>query len=208
MFYLSIFIFFLGLLSYYRKKGIAAQENAEETFWQREREANHTRRKDISGLPYITIPLEKFPMDICDNAELKEFERTLAELSAKKILNLGGQTNTELKLQHGPSNLDALTEYDQNFVTLCRTLVSYAECLSKLGFKAQAQEVLEFGISCGSDHSKNYLMLADFYLKQENSTAFRSLLTQAEALECPMKDTILKQLHEKEAAVPSVSGTA
>ena len=41
------------------------------SFWNRENEANHTRRKDISGLPYITIPLADFPMGIYDNPELK-----------------------------------------------------------------------------------------------------------------------------------------
>lgn len=198
MIFLGIFIFLVCLLAYYRKKDTAARKAATDAFWKRENEANHTRRQDISGLPYITIPLGKFPMDICDNAELKSCEQALCTLSEKKILNLGGQTNTDLKLKYGPSNLAELTEYDENFTTLCSTLVSYAECLRKLGYSAEARNVLEFGISCGCDHSQNYLLLADLYLEQQNTTAFHALIEKAESLDSPMKFSIQKRLAEKE----------
>lgn len=200
MIFLGLFIFFIFLLAYFRKKSTNAQKEIEEAFWNRENEANHTRRQDISGLPYITIPLEKFPMDICDNEKLKDYEHTLTTLSTRKILNLNNQTNTDLKLKYGPANLEELSEYDQNFATLCSTLVSYATALMELGYAQEAQTVLEFGISCGSDHSQNYLMLADLYLEQKNADAFRSLVEQAKALDSPMKASILKRLTEKESA--------
>lgn len=200
MIFLGLFIFFIFLLAYFRKKSTNAQKEIEEAFWNRENEANHTRRQDISGLPYITIPLEKFPMDICDNENLKDYEHTLTTLSTRKILNLNNQTNTDLKLKYGPANLEELSEYDQNFATLCSTLVSYATALMELGYGQEAQTVLEFGISCGSDHSQNYLMLADLYLEQKNADAFRSLVEQAKALDSPMKASILKRLTEKESA--------
>lgn len=201
MIFLGLFIFFIFLLAYFRKKGTREQEALEETFWNRENEANHTRRQDISGLPYITIPLEKFPMDICDNPELKEFESTLTALSSRKILNLGNQTNTDLKLKYGPANLDALGEYDENFSTLCQTLVSYAECLLKLGYRKEAQVVLEFGISCGSDHSKNYRMLADLYQEQRKTKELTELLAKANELDSPMKQRIISHIENALASV-------
>lgn len=197
MIFLGLFIFFIFLLAYFRKKGNQNQETVEAAFWERENEANHTRRQDISGLPYITIPLEKFPMDICDNPEIKELEDTLTELSQKKILNLGHQTNTDLKLKYGPANLDELDKCDENFSTLCRTLVSYAECLLKLGYQKEAQVILEFGISCGSDHSRNYSMLADLYQEQGNTSALNELLTTANALDSLMKKSIISHIEEK-----------
>lgn len=200
MIFLGLFIFLLFLLAYFRKKNSNAQSTVEEDFWARENEANHTRRQDISGLPYITIPLENFPMGIYDNSELMEYEELLTNLSHDKILNLEGESNTDLKLKYGPANLDALTACDDNYATLCRTIVSYAECLLSLGHRQDAQKVLETGISCGCDHSKNYLLLADLYLEDHNETSFENLLRQAEALTSPGRDSILKRLSDKKAA--------
>lgn len=196
MIFLGLFIFFVFLLAYYRKKSTNAQRAVEEAFWNRENEANNVRRQDISGLSYITIPLEKFPMNICDNEELNACEQTLTALSAKKILNLGSQTNTDLKLKYGPANLADLTEYDQNFTTLCRTLVCYAETLIRLGYETEAQPVLEFGISCGSDHSRNYKLLAELYHRQGDRDRLDSLLAQAKELDSPMQNTIIRHIEE------------
>ena len=192
MVYLGIFIFVVCLIAFFRKRDTRASEDARDAFWEREREANHTRRQDISGLPYLTIPLDQLPIGIFDQPELKECEETLKALSGEKILNLSNQTNTDLKLAYGLANLDALSEYDQNFATLCRTLVSYAECLLALEYPAEAQTVLEYGISCGSDHSKNYRLLAELYRSQNASEKLDELRKQAEALESPMKHAILK----------------
>lgn len=202
MIFLGLFIFFIFLLAYFRKKGNHNQETVEAAFWERENQANHTRRQDISGLPYITIPFEKFPMDICDNPEIKELEATLTELSSQKILNLGHQTNTDLKLKYGPANLDELDKCDENFSTLCRTLVSYAECLQKLGYRKEAQVVLEFGISCGSDHSRNYCLLADLYQEQGKTKELEELLAKANSLDSLMKQSIVSYI---EKMLPSVS---
>lgn len=202
MIFLGLFIFFIFLIAYYRKKETRNQEAVDTAFWKRENEANHTRRQDISGLPYITIPLEKFPMDICDNPEIKEFEQALTELSSKKILNLGNQSNTDLKLKYGPANLDELDKCDENFSALCRTLVSYAECLLKFGYQKEAQFVLEFGISCGSDHSRNYCLLADLYSKQDKTDELNELLAKANSLDSLMKQSIVSYIEKKR---PSVS---
>lgn len=200
MIFLGLFIFIIFLIAYLRKKSSARQADVEEEFWARENEANRTRRKDISGLPYITIPLENFPMGICDNSEIKAYEETLTDLSGKKILNLGGQSNTDLKLKYGPANLETLTDCDDNYALLCRTVVSYAQALLALGHKAEAKTVLKTGITCGLDHSQNYLLLADLYLEAEDTESFQTLLTQAEALDSPQRDSIVRRLHETEHA--------
>lgn len=197
MIFLGLFIFFIFMLAYFRKKGIRKQEAVEQAFWDRENEANHVRRQDISGLPYITIPLENFSMDICDNQLLKEYEQVLTDLSTKKILNLTGETNTDLKLKYGPANLETLTECDQNFITLCRTLADYAKCLLDLGYNAEAKTVLEFGVSCGSDHSQNYRMLSELYVAEGNKDALAHLLEAAQELNSAMKQSIIAHLEEQ-----------
>lgn len=197
---LGIFIFFIFLLAFFRKRNTRMQENVEQSFWERENEANNARRQDISGLSYITIPLDKFPIGICKDEDLEDYENTLKELSRQKILNLGFQSNTELKLKYGPANLDVLTMYEQHFTTLCRTLVSYAKRLIALNYTAEAQTVLEFGLSCGSDLSQNYLLLATLYKESGNLTSIDTLIEKANQMDSPMKISILSHLTELQNA--------
>lgn len=170
-------------------------KESDGRFWNREDQANQIRRKDISNLPYITIPLEKFPIGISDDEELTDYENDLKTLASRKILNLSHQSNTDLKLAYGPANLPALSEYDQNYTTLLRNLVAYADCLIKNGFKAEAVPVLEFGISIDSDIRANYTLLAELYKEQGNASKIQELIDKAAALDSMMRSAILEQLH-------------
>ena len=183
--FLGLFIIFLSVAAYYRKRATAQQKKVTEDFWNREDQANQIRRKDISNLPYITIPLEKFPIGISDDEELTDYENDLKTLASRKILNLSHQSNTDLKLAYGPANLPALSEYDQNYTTLLRNLVAYAE----------AVPVLEFGISIDSDIRANYTLLAELYKEQGNASKIQELIDKAAALDSMMRSAILEQLH-------------
>ena len=193
--FLGLFIIFLSVAAYYRKRATAQQKKVTEDFWSREDQANQVRRKDISNLPYITIPLGKFPIGISDDEELTDYENDLKNLASRKILNLSHQSNTDLKLAYGPANLPALSEYDQNYTTLLRNLVAYADCLIKNGFEAEAVPVLEFGISIDSDIRANYTLLAELYKEQGNASKIQELIDKAASLDSMMRSAILEQLH-------------
>lgn len=193
----GLFIIICSVLSFFRKRHTRIQEETTDNFWETERRANQTRRQDISGLPYITIPLDKFPIGIHENDTIKECEAALAELSHKQILNLGSQTNTELKLTYGIANLNALTEYEQNFNTLCQTLITYASALIEIGQQEEAETVLEYGIRIGSDLSQNFLLLADIYQSEHRREDMERLISAAENLTSFMKPSILEKLHQK-----------
>lgn len=195
--FLGLFIILCSVFAYLRKRQTRQQNNIEDSFWEKEQKANLTRRKDISGLPYITIPLDKFPIGICENDSVRECENTLKTLSDKKILNLGAKTNTELKLEYGLANLNALTEYEQNFNTLCQTLLSYATALMQAEQNAAAQTVLEYGIEIGSDMSQNFLLLADLYHTNGTPERITELIEKAEQLDSLMKNSILEKLNQK-----------
>lgn len=194
--FLGLFIIACSIFAYLRKKQTRHQNNAEDSFLEKEQKANLTRRKDISGLPYITIPLDKFPIGICENDSIRECESTLQTLSDKKILNLGAKTNTELKLEYGLANLNILTEYEQNFNTLCQTLLSYATALMQAEQNAAAQTVLEYGIEIGSDMSQNFLLLADLYRTNGTPERISELIENAEQLDSLMKNSILDKLNQ------------
>ena len=72
--FLGLFIIFLSVISLYRKRHDRRQNEVEENFWARESEANHVRRKDISELPYITIPFDSFSLGSFPDDALSELE--------------------------------------------------------------------------------------------------------------------------------------
>ena len=72
--------------------------------------------------------------------------------------------------------------------------------LCDLNYHREAQTVLEFGIDCGSDHSKNYELLASLYQEQENTAGLKELLANAKTLRTPMKASIISHLENALAA--------
>lgn len=192
--FLGLFIAVVCLFTFFRKRSNRSQENVTDRFWKRESIANNTRLKDLSGLPYITIPLDKFPIGMYENDLLKKYEAALQNLSDRKIVNFGTQTNTDLKISYGTASLPVLTEYEQNFTTLCQTLTAYAAQLFELGHADDARTILEYGISIGSDLSRNYLLLADIYQSSGETGRIAELLASAEQLDSLMKRSIVEKL--------------
>ena len=140
--FLAIFIIFVLILNYFIHKNSSDQENLEARFWEREHKANFTRRKDISDLDYLTIPLEKIPQNLHTNAE-----NTLVNLSSCRMLNLTGMTNTDLKMEYGAANLDDLSTYDDNFTKFVQAVSVYAKELLDAGQDKNALELLELAVS-------------------------------------------------------------
>ena len=97
---LSSTLLFCLLYFLSRQKSKREEEDKERKFWERERESNFTRKKSLDNLNYVTIPesiLHMTPM----TEEIESFLRDLKDLSAYKIVNLTGFTNTDLKLEYG-----------------------------------------------------------------------------------------------------------
>ena len=117
------------------KRGERLKSTDDKSFWERERQANSVRRKSLDDLNYITIPLDRFPTHIMeDNPQVAECRSLLQTLSEQPIVNFTGYTNTDLKLEYGTSNITRLTEYDQNYTLLVRTLQQWADILCNAGF--------------------------------------------------------------------------
>ena len=60
--FLSSLISFCLLIFLLNKRHSKMEKSMKDAFWKREEEANHTRRKSLDNLPYITIPLEELPL--------------------------------------------------------------------------------------------------------------------------------------------------
>ena len=111
---LPFFLLFVVLLALRLNYLKAKREQQENEFWERERQANITPAKDISNLRYITIPIEKFPLNFSTDEKVIEIEKELQELSTHRLLNLTGMTNTDLKLAYGVPNFETINQHENN----------------------------------------------------------------------------------------------
>lgn len=200
-----LFLIFVAWFAYERAKSSRIDKQRSEAFWQRENEANNTRRKNLDTLQYIVIPdsillpnlSEHIP---ANDTELMRCNDILVALQDKRILNLTGKTTTDIKSEYGPANLAVLDEYDSNFTLLAKTVYAYGEQLHRLGFDHEAMKVLRFGIDSLSDISGNYKLLATLYAKYDQPERIKELKEIADGLDSLMKNTILRILDEISSA--------
>ena len=161
-----------------KRSDIKAKKEAED-FWGRENASNSVRRADISSLDYITVPVSSLPTDVLLDHNMQELSDTLLELSHKKILNLSGYSNTDLKMLYGPANLEELSSCDENFTHLIRTLNSIGVGLNDAGASAFAKAFLEYAVSIGSDISSTYTTLGEIYVSENDTSSLDKLIEKA-----------------------------
>lgn len=195
--FFASFIIFIVWLAYELRKAGKLHEKKNLEFWEREAEANATRRKSLALLDYIRIPLDTLPVHTLENDEtVISCLRTLEKLQHEKIVNLTGISNTDLKLKYGVANLNDLTEYDQNFTELVTTLQTWADALYQAGAVQEAAAVLEFAVSIRSDVSASYFMLAKIYDTAGDFDKIAPLTECASKLNSLSKEFIVRTLRE------------
>lgn len=184
------------LIAHNVKRQNKSKAQAESEFWERERRANSVRRKSLDGLTYISIPLESFPTHILQQDQIvMECIETLEALTSQKIVNLTGYSNTDLKLEYGTANITALSEYDQNYTVLVRTLQKWADALIEAGYMEEACVLMEFAVDTGTDISATYDKLAEYYASKGLDDRIRRLKGLAGALHCSSRNIILRHLN-------------
>ena len=162
--FLTVFmVFIIGLSIRYAVLNKRREEKFDR-FWEKEKEADHTPAKDLSTVSFLKVPIQSFPMGKWEDDEIAMIEERLRALSEKKLLNLTGKTNTELKLEYGTANLEIMSAIGEDFNELTVLLVDYAKALMEKHDYEGAAAVLEYGMSVGTDVSSDYTLLADCYL--------------------------------------------
>ena len=191
---LPFFLIFLIWLAIRLRSLDAKQEKQQEEFWARERAANTTPAKDISNLRYITIPIDKFPINFSDDPEVLKIENELKELSSHKLLNLTGKSNTDLKLEYGLPNFEIMSQISDDFDRMCVLLNSYAKALKEAGRDDDVLCVLEFAIGAGTDISESYTMLADCYKNRKQDEKLQFLKDKVASSDLLLKNSILNKI--------------
>lgn len=185
----------LVLWVHYQKRRtdrIASQSS--EQFWEREHQANLTRKKDISNLDYIHVPVNTLPFPETDSEEIGDIQKHILNLASGKIVNFTGKSNTDLKLEYGAPNINILMEYDKNYLELVRSLYRYGKLLYDKQLTDEAASVLEYALSIKTDISANYTLLATIYKEKNNTEGINSVISAAEELTSMTKKALLSNL--------------
>ncbi|MDE6851776.1 MAG: hypothetical protein K2J67_04725, partial [Lachnospiraceae bacterium] len=93
-----------------------------EAYWQKEYQANFARKKDLDDLDYITVDLDKLPMETVCSEEEQDIRDQIQKILELPILNLSNLSNADIKLASGIANFEKISTYDQNYTRLIRTL--------------------------------------------------------------------------------------
>ena len=88
------FVLFVGILALKRRSQERKQQDLNESFLDRERRANLTRKQDISGLDFLKFSLDALPPDRYPDEELLMLETELIGYHDAKIINLSHYSNT------------------------------------------------------------------------------------------------------------------
>lgn len=196
--FFASFIALILLITVSIKRQAKLTRQKEDAFWSRERRANAVRRKPLDDLKYIKIPLETFPTHLLnDDPQVLECIDILETLTSRNIVNFTGFSNTDLKLEYGTANIEALTEYDQNYTLLVRTLQKWADLLLAAGYAKEASTLMEFAVSTDTDISRTYYLLAEYLVSHGQAAQIDRLVRTAENLRSANRDSIVKNLRDK-----------
>ena len=191
---IGLLAIFVVWLNYEISKNNKLSKKGSDAFWNKEAQANQIRKADISGLDYISIPVERLPMEDNPSQAINSYRDTILSLSKKKILNLSGFSNTELKLKYGTSNITQLTEYENNYNLLVTNLQKWGECLYVNGNHREALIVLEVAIACRTDVHKTFELLVKIYRDQNSYDKISLLEEKISSTNIRDKESLLSRL--------------
>lgn len=185
------------IICIYMKLTVKGVGSGISDFLDKETRANNVRKQSLDSLSYINFTDKSVRLpEQAPNTRIESLCDTLKGLYFQKIVNFAGISNTDLKLTYGAANLPLLSEYDQNFTTLTRTLYDLAIELLAEGMHDEAKDLLEYGVGIGTDISGHYLTLANIYVESSDFDKITRLITAAENMHSLTKNSTVKKLQE------------
>ena len=136
-------------------------------------------------------------MDDNPDQTINSYRDTILSHSGEKILNLSGFSNTELKLKYGASNIQSLSDYDNNHTLIIAILHKWADRLYSQNYYKEAMAVLEVALDCDTDVHKSFELLAIIYNLQGYSGKISILLDRISSSNIRDKDNLLVKIQEQ-----------
>lgn len=168
----------------------------DEAYWQKEYQSNFARKKDPDDMDYITIDMDRIPMETDCSEEEQDLYAELDKILAQPIINLSNMSNADLKLTYGIANFEKLSAYDQNYTRLIRTLNRLGNYCFDNGNSDRAKQILEYAMELGSDISSTYITLANIYLQEDAIEKIQELIIRIDQTDSLMKETTKNKLLE------------
>ncbi|MCF0127682.1 MAG: hypothetical protein HUJ70_03885, partial [Pseudobutyrivibrio sp.] len=131
-------------------------------------------------LDYLTIPLDKFPLNFSSDEAVLALENELKELSTHRLYNLNGMNNTDIKATFGVPNFDTMCRIGEDFDRVLVLLNDYASQFMEAERFSDAITVLDYAVEIGTDITDSYLRLTDCYRHEglDGKTEFIKILVQ------------------------------
>lgn len=184
-----------GFIFVFMKMTSSKPDTGIKSFNERERRANNTLRQPLDDLTFISVPINDIPMpEPAVNEKCAALASEIKSLSDKKIVNLTGISNTDLKLTYGAANLPILTEYDQNFTSLCKALYDLGLEYRDSGYEKEAVATLNAAVNLGTDLSGNYTALAEMYAEKGLYVEIQRLISCANDIRSLTKQSTINKL--------------
>ena len=145
--FLICFVIFVLWMFYEQRKSQNKDKEASDAFWERERMANQTRKKDISHLPILHVEESELPVITTENESVLYYIDHIRKIIKSPMLDLSEYSNTDLKLAYGVGNFKVLCEYDENFNHFLLALTNLLQCLNQCLFMWQGA-ILDIADEC------------------------------------------------------------
>lgn len=186
------------LLRYENRKHSHQSQETVNDFLRRELEANTTRKKDISGLPYLTADCSRLPDIACPDpeGEIGAVLEQLHALDGTKLLNLSESSNTDLKLAYGAANLPFLSECDANYTAFTRNLYRLGLLLNEAGEEEAAVQALRYALELHTDIGAVYRLLGSILAARRETTELERLEQQAAELPELIRESVCRYLND------------
>ena len=181
--------------SIFMKRSRKSIDSDIKDLWALELKANNVRKQPLTDIEYIEIDFAALPFDAPDdNDDIWVYQNKILALKDRKIVNLSGISNTDLKLRYGVANLEYLSSCDENFLELVKNLYLWANALVEQGRIDEAKQVLEYGVSIHTDVKSHYKLLADIYAADFDFQSIDRITAEAEKITASNRDAIVKML--------------
>lgn len=190
------FMVFGTWLTIQLRKSRNLNEKAAKDFWEEEALADSVRKKQLEDSDFVTFPFDKLPAEESFFPDpVPESLSVLISLSDKKMVNLNGISNTEVKKRFGVANLAVLTEYDTNYETFVKHIYLLCQHLYDISRTEEALMLSEETILTGTDSLSHYKLILQIYREQGNTAGIDWLKEKADDIHSLTRGAILRALN-------------
>ena len=171
---LSTIVLIIVIAVMSRKHG-KQQDDINRRFLEAEEAANSVRKRELDPELFYTADLAGLP-PVPENDPhkvLRASKRTMIRFNSPV-------SNLDLKKRYGPSQMDSIALFEENFNDYLKALTEWAASLAEEDKAGDALLVLKQAIVLGSEFRNTYKLAADIYAARRDTKSLDALLQYAE----------------------------